>query len=100
MAGAGYDVSNSRADSLSQGMSTATPTVFNFGANARVSGGEYDQDASPTANATAARTIGETQSAGAAILPPTVAGIPTAYLLIGAAAIVAIGALIYLHKHK
>lgn len=99
MAGAGYDVSNSRAEAQSLGLTAASPTVFNFGDKANVTGGWYDQDASPTASASAARNLGE-NSQGPAGLPALIGGMNSQSWLVIGGVVLATLAVAYLVTHR
>lgn len=106
MAGAGYDISASRAESTSQAANQTAGTVINFGGGtgsnnstkAYTDGGWYGQSATPSSNATAARNAGDSgagSEAGALPLP----GISSKEILTGVAIALISAGIVYLLTH-
>ena len=98
MAGAGYDISASRSEAVSQGANQTSPTIFNFGSGS-VDGGYYGQSNTPNSTAVAARNAGpvSTPNSGADpyYFPPAGSGVNWHLIAALGAGAVAVGLLVY-----
>lgn len=102
MAGAGYDISASRSEAISQAANQQAGSVINFGSGA--AGDIYgNQSATPASTAVAARYAGDTSGrSGDAVLPGSAPAFHTKIdwpmVALAFVAVAAIGAAIYYHK--